>query len=214
MAAPRTVVIGAGAIGAFVAARLTLAGRPCAVVARGATLRALTDGPLRLLDDGREVEVPLRAVPDPADAGPVELAIVCTKGFDTEAAARALAPALATDSVVLSFQNGVDNPALIARECPGATVGGVAVYLGCQRTAPDRVVRRPSRDPSTGRLRDRFAGGGPGAAGAALRAVAEACGVTADIEERPELALWTKLVANASLNTVTALGRRAPGRAR
>ena len=29
----------------------------------------------------------------------------------------------------------------------------------------------------------------------------------ARIEERPEVALWTKLVANASLNTVTALGR-------
>ncbi len=113
---------------------------------------------------------------------------------------------------MLSFQNGVDNPALIARECPDAIVGGVAVYLGCQRTAPDRVVRRPSRDPSTGRLRDRFAGGGPGAAGDALRAVGEACGVQADVLERPEVALWTKLVANASLNTVTALGRARVGR--
>lgn len=212
MTPPRTVVIGAGAIGGFVAARLTRAGWPCAVVVRGAALAALTAGPLRLLDDGVEIEVPLRAVADPAGAGPVELAIVCTKGFDTPAAARALAPALAPGAVVLSFQNGVDNPAIIARECPGATVGGVAVYLGCQRTAPDRIVRRPSRNPATGELRDRLAGGGPGAAGAAMAAVADACGITADVLERPEVALWTKLVANASLNTVTTLGRARVGR--
>ena len=75
------------------------------------------------------------------------------------------APALAPGAVVLSLQNGVDNPAVIARECPEAAVGGVAVYLGCQRVAPDHVVRRSSRDPATGRPRDLLAGGGAGARG-------------------------------------------------
>jgi 2-dehydropantoate 2-reductase len=69
-----------------------------------------------------------------------------------------------------------------------------------------------SRTPSTGRLRDLLAGGGPGAAGRALTAVAEAVGVPHRVDERPEIALWTKLVANASLNTVTALGRARVGR--
>jgi 2-dehydropantoate 2-reductase len=91
-------------------------------------------------------------------------------------------------------------------------VGGVAVYLGCQRLASDRVVRRPSRDPSTGRLRDLLAGGGAGPPGEALRAVGEAIGVPVRVDERYERALWTKLVANASLNTVTALGRARVGR--
>ena len=181
-------------------------------MARGATLRALEEGPLRLSDDGEEVEVRLRAVADPAALAPIDLAIVCTKSFDTEAAGRALAPALAPGAVVLSFQNGVDNPAVLARACAPAEVGGVAVYMGCQRVAPDRIVRRPSRDPATGRLRDRLVGGGPGRPGQALRAVAAACAVAAEVEERPEVALWTKLVANASLNTVTALGRARVGR--
>jgi 2-dehydropantoate 2-reductase len=42
--------------------------------------------------------------------------------------------------------------------------------------------------------------------------VADAVGVPSRVDERPELALWTKLVANASLNTVTALGRARVGR--
>ena len=142
----------------------------------------------------------------------MDLALVCVKSFDTEGAGRMLAPALAPGAVVLSLQNGVENPEILAAACPGAAVGGVAVYLGCQRIAPDHVVRRPSRDPATGRLRDLLAGGGPGPAGEALAAVGAAIGVPTRVDERPDVALWTKLVANASLNTVTALGRANVGR--
>ena len=192
------------------AARLTEAGWPVSVLARGRTLETLRRDPLRLTDDGVERAVRLTMVADPAAAAPVALALVCTKGFDTGEAARALSPALAPAAVVLSLQNGVDGPATIARECPGAAVGGVAVYLGCQRLAPDHVVRRPSRDPSTGRLRDLLAGGGPGAPGVALSRVGAAIGVPVRIED-PAVAQWTKLVANVALNTVTALGRARVG---
>jgi 2-dehydropantoate 2-reductase len=137
--------------------------------------------------------------------------VVCVKSFDTRQAARVLAPALAPGAVVLSLQNGVDNPAELSRLLPGATVGGVAVYLGCQRLAPDHVVRRPGRDPSSGRLRDLLAGGGAGAAGAALAALGAAIGVPVRVDADPAPALWTKLVANVALNTVTALGRARVG---
>ena len=182
-----------------------------AVAARGAALEALRERPLTLTDGGRERRVRLTAVADPREWAPVALALVCVKSFDSDEAGRALAPALAGNAVVLSLQNGVENPAALARACPGASVGGVAVYLGCQRLAPDHVVRRPSRDPSTGRLRDLLAGGGAGPAGAALAAVGAAIGVPARVDEDPSAALWTKLVANVSLNTVTALGRARVG---
>jgi len=209
---PRTLVVGPGAIGGFAAARLTDAGWPCWALARGAALSALRLGPLVLEDDGAERAVAVRVVADPREAAPVELALVCVKSFDTPAVAAALAPALAPGAVVLSLQNGVDNPATLAGALPGAVVGGVAVYLGIQRVAPDRVVRRPSRDPADGRRRDRLVGGPPGLAGDALAAVGEALDVEVEVVPRPEEALWTKLVANASLNTVTALGRARVGR--
>jgi 2-dehydropantoate 2-reductase len=203
--------VGPGAIGATVAAGLTEAGWDVAVLARGPALEALRAGPLRLTDDGEEREVALHAVAEAAERAPIGLALVCVKSFDTAAAGAAIAPALAPGAVVLSLQNGVDNPGLLARACPGAAVGAAAVYLGCQRLAPDRVVRRPSRDPATGRLRDLLAGGGGGAPGEALTAVAAAIGVPCRVDAGYEEALWTKLVANASLNTVTALGRARVG---
>ena len=205
-------MVGPGAIGGFVAARLTESGWPVTVVARQKTLAALRSAPMRLVDDGIEREVRLAVTEGPLEPDSVDLAIVCVKSFDTEGAGRVVAPALAPGAVVLSLQNGVGNPEILAEACPGAVVGGVAVYLGCQRIAPDHVVRRPSRDPATGRLRDLLAGGGPGPAGEALTAVGAAIGVPTRVEERPEVALWTKLVANASLNSVTALGRANVGR--
>ncbi len=152
-------------------------------------------------------------VDDPADAAPVQLGVVCVKSFDTEAAAAALGPALADGAVALSLQNGIGNPDILRRHLPsGTALGAAAVYLGCQRLAPQRVVRRPSIDRATGRPRDRLVGGGPARAAAALVAVGQACEVAVEVVQRPEIALWTKLVANASLNTVTALGRARVGR--
>jgi len=183
------------------------------VLARGDTARALRAGPLRLRDGDQDRSVQLDVVDDVADAAPVQLALVCVKSHDTAGVAAVLSRALADDAVVLSLQNGVGNPAVLGRALPaGVELGAAAVYLGCQRLAPDHVVRRPSIDRATGRLRDRLVGGGPARAAAALEAVGEACGVPVELVERPETALWTKLVANASLNTVTALGRARVGR--
>lgn len=204
-------MVGPGAIGGFVASRLTEARWPVVVLARGTTLSRLMAGPMRLVDDGVEREVRLPVLADPPQEASADLAIVCVKSFDTEAAGRAIAPALAPGAVVLSFQNGVDNPGILTAACPSAVVGGVAVYLGAQRIGPDHVVRRPSRNPSDGRLRDLLTGAGPGLAGAALTRVGEAIGVPVRIAD-PEVALWTKLVANSALNTVTALGRANVGR--
>lgn len=211
-AVPGTLVVGAGAIGGWLAGTLTRAGWPVTLLARGAALDALRAGPLRITDGDAEHVVRVDVVADPAAAPPPELVVVAVKSYDTAAAGAALAPVVPEDAVVLSFQNGVDNPAVLAEALPHARVGGVAVYLGCQRTAPDAVVRRPSIDPGTGRLRDRLVGGGPGPCGRALERIGAAAGVPVEPLDDPAPALWGKLVGNAALNTVTALGRARVGR--
>ena len=211
-AAMPTLVAGPGAIGGFIAARLARAGRPVQVLARGDTARALRDGPLRVRDGDEEFSVRLDVVEDPSRAAPPGLVIVAVKSFDTAGLGASLAPVVAPGTAVLSLQNGVDNTAVLEAALPGRPVGGVAVYLGCQRTAPGMVVRRPSRNPDTGELRDLLAGGGPGVLSEHLRAIGAATGVPVRAMDDPRPALWTKLVANASLNTVTALGRARVGR--
>ncbi|MEQ8833116.1 MAG: ketopantoate reductase family protein [Miltoncostaeaceae bacterium] len=207
----RTLVAGPGAIGGFVAARLALAGHRVEVLATPAGRDALAAAPLRLTDDGSEHSVALDATDDPARAAQADLVVVCVKSYDTAALAAALAPHLRPGTSVLSLQNGVDNADRIALAAPHALVGAAAVYLGCRREAPGRIIRRPSRDPVTGALRDRLAGGGSGALVAHLEWLGHALGVPVRPMADPRPALWTKLVANACLNTVTALGRARVG---
>jgi 2-dehydropantoate 2-reductase len=209
---PATLVIGSGAIGAFVAARLSLAGRRVKVLTRPGSAGVLTTRPLHLVDDGREVAVRLDITADPGAIGSPDLVLVAVKSFDTARAAAAIAPSLPERAAVLSLQNGVDNPALLSRALPGRPVGAAAVYLGCQRTAPNAIVRRPSRDPRPGAPRDLLWGGGPGPLPEHLRRLAHVLGVPVRATSEPAPALWTKLVANASLNTLTALGRSRVGR--
>ena len=57
------------------------------------------------------------------------------------------------------------------------------------------MIRRPSRNPATGELRDALAGGGDGPPGDALERVGAAIGVPVRRGDA-DLALWTKLVAN------------------
>jgi 2-dehydropantoate 2-reductase len=180
-------------------------------MARGETLRALRDGPLTLEDDGRRDEVRLSMVAHPSEAGELDLVLICAKSYDTPAIAARLAEVTRPGLTVLSLQNGVHNVGELRRALPHADVGGVAVYLGCERLGANHVVRRPSRNPKTGVLRDRLVGGPIGPPGERLARVGATLGVHTEVHPNPDVPLWTKLIANVAMNTVTALGRARVG---
>ena len=210
MSLPNTVVIGPGAIGGFFAACLTEAGWPVTVLARGAAAREHFAEPLTIEQDGIERHVSLAVTDDPRRSAPFDLALVCVKSMDTDDAANQLRGQLAEDGVVLSMQNGVENTDRIAAALPGATVAGVAMYVGIERESPLRIIRRSSRGPG-GDARDRLVGGPPGRIGDILTAVGNASGVRVELTDDPVASLWTKLIGNVCLNTVTALGRSRVG---
>ena len=53
--------------------------------------------------------VAVEASTDPSAVRDAHVVLFCVKGQDNEAAARAIAPHLAPDAIVVSLQNGVDN---------------------------------------------------------------------------------------------------------
>src|SRR6266481_5731258 len=102
----RILVLGAGAVGGYFGALLARGENLAALRARGLVVR-LGSETLHL--------APARAVPDPAAAPAPELVLVCVKSNDTPAAAAALRPAVAPDTIVLSLQNGIENEDVLAR---------------------------------------------------------------------------------------------------
>lgn len=110
----RIAVIGAGAIGGFFGARLAAAGQDVFFVARGATLSTLRSRGL-VLSGAHELTLPVTAADDPAEIGPVDVVLVCTKTFQVADAATAYLPRLmGPQTLVVSTQNGLQAPYLLA----------------------------------------------------------------------------------------------------
>ncbi len=199
----RIAVMGAGAIGCFVGGRLALAGNEVTLVGRPRVVAPITEHGLVLEDlEGSPRRVPagaLRAV-DARELGDVELVLFATKSRDTRAAAEALVASLPRGAAVVSLQNGVENPRVLASVLgPARTFGGSVSWNVVWRDderAP--TLRRSTSGPLVIEQRARDDAGD-----ALVRALRAA---ELDARGHPEIerVLHTKLLFNVN-NAVNAL---------
>jgi 2-dehydropantoate 2-reductase len=103
----RVGVLGAGAIGGFIGARLAEAGVKTSALARGATLAALRTHGWRVESADGLRTAPVFASADPAELGEQDLVIVAVKAQSMPAAVASLGPLLGPHTMVLSTMNGV-----------------------------------------------------------------------------------------------------------
>jgi 2-dehydropantoate 2-reductase len=97
----RIAVYGAGGIGGYFGGRLAQGGADVHFVERGAHLRALREGGLRVRSVKGDFAVRVQATDDPAEIGPCDHVLFCVKAFDTEPAAARLGPLLGEDTAVV-----------------------------------------------------------------------------------------------------------------
>src|SRR3982750_1576569 len=101
-------VIGAGAVGGYLAARLALAGHAVTVVARGAQLDAIRVHGLRLVAADGTAEVANVRVADAADSvGPTGLVVLAVKAHQIAAVASGVPTMLGPATPVVALQNGL-----------------------------------------------------------------------------------------------------------
>ncbi|MFE0460684.1 2-dehydropantoate 2-reductase [Kitasatospora sp. NPDC058965] len=136
-ARPRIAVLGAGSIGCHLGglladdAEVVLIGRPGAMAAIEREGLTLT-GPGEALRVTRRPEL----ATDARAAAGADYVLVTVKSTDTVAAARELAPHLSPGAVVISFQNGLHNPALLRAELADHQVLAGMVPYNVVRTGP------------------------------------------------------------------------------
>lgn len=199
-------VVGAGALGSYFGGALARAGHNVTLIGRKPHVDAINrDGLLFQCLDG-EQRVRVQAATDIPVVRDAALILFCVKSLDTETAAKAMAPHLARDAVILSLQNGVDNPERIGLHA-GNEVIPVLVYAGANVPAPGVVRHTGGNDIVIGRLK-RFRGGGEADRRLldAIAALFRSAGITVRISDDIEADLWTKLMANCAYNAVSALG--------
>ena len=218
----KIAVVGVGAVGGLIAARLAAAGHEVSALARGATLAALRDHGLRLRADGIETRADIRASDDAADFGPQQLVIVAVKGPALARAAQQIQPLIGKSTVVMPAMNGVawwflraGVPGSPAFEAPLASVdpGGPIAALLPLRKVLGCVIHLSCSSPAPGVVQhgfgDRLIVGEP--AGGTSDRVAQVCdalcsaGFSAEASPDIRRDIWFKLWGNMTMNPVSAL---------
>lgn len=218
----RVTVLGAGAIGGWLAAGFVAGGAEVSVLARGASLAALGSRGLVLRDGAAERVVPVRAADDPAALPPADLLLLGLKGQDLPDALPLLRRLLAPRTVVLSAQNGVPwfflqgfGRTLADTALESVDPGGALAALLPPGRVLAAVVHAAATVEAPGTVRlakaDRLPVGDVGGAQARLlgRVVAtlRAGGVPAEASPAIRDEIWRKLWGNSNMNPLSALSR-------
>src|SRR5271154_5793024 len=105
---PRIAVVGAGAVGSYFGGMLARAGAPVTLIGRASHVEAIEARGLTI--ESFRFPQPERIRVEAATGAEAVhgawLVLLCVKTLDTESAARAIAPHLAPDALVISMQNG------------------------------------------------------------------------------------------------------------
>jgi 2-dehydropantoate 2-reductase len=222
----KIAVVGLGAVGGLMAARLAAAGHEVSALTRGATLAAVRARGLRLAAGGQETSATINATDDAGALGPQELVIVALKGQSLAGAGASMQPLLGPQTIVMPAMNGVpwwflqtlpasaapadrglasvDPDGRIAAALPLPRVLGCVVHLTCASPEPG-LIRHGFGD----RLIVGEPGGSPsGRASTRAGAVRDAlvgAGFTAETSADIRYDIWYKLWGNMTMNPVSAL---------
>lgn len=208
------VVAGAGAIGAFVGAKMARAGYDVTLLARGAHCRAMQERGVRVLSAEGDFEARPRVVDARYAVGPVDVVFLAVKAHSLPALAPQLPVLFGPETTVVSMQNGIpwwyftgperletlDPGGVISSAVEARRVVGSIVYLSTEIAEPGVIRHNESTRITLGEP--------DGARSERCRAISEALirsGLKAPITTHIREEIWVKLMGNIAFNPISAL---------
>jgi 2-dehydropantoate 2-reductase len=213
-------IYGAGAIGAYLGARLAQAGNEVSLIARGPHLVAMRENGLRLQIGDQISTVPVNCTDKPADLGPQDYVILTMKAHSVAPIVDQIKPLLGDDTAVVTAQNGIlwwyfhalpgpwEDHHLDTAD-PGGRIWhaigperaiGCVVYPSCEIVEPGLVRHLDG---------NRFMLGEPDGSKServtALGRVMTEAGLKAPIRRKIRDDIWLKLLGNATFNPISVL---------
>jgi 2-dehydropantoate 2-reductase len=216
----RVAVVGLGAIGGWIAFKMSQAGCEVSAIARGATLDAVREQGIRLKQGEDVLSQPIKVSADPADLGPQDLVIVAVKGPALASVAPAVAALLGPETMVLPAMNGipwwffegmpapyggrsltsVDPSGEINAAIPRSRVIGCVVHASCASPEPGLIVPKAGRMMIIGEP-----AGGSSERLDRLAAVLRASDFDVEISPKIQQSIWYKLWGNMTMNPISAM---------
>jgi 2-dehydropantoate 2-reductase len=214
----RICIVGAGAVGGLLGARIAATGVPVRALARGATLEALRTQGWRMNTAEGLVQGPAIASDSARELGVQDLVVICVKCPALPALAPALAPLLGPQTVVLPAMNGVpwwfchglpgfdaplrsvDPGGAIGAAIPFGTVLGCVVHASLSVAEPGLAQHKVGHGLIVGEP-----SGGRSARGEAVCALLTRAGFEVTHSSDIRYDIWYKLWGNMTMNPVSAI---------
>ncbi len=199
----RIGIIGAGALGSVFGGLLFEAGFDPVLIERDPEeVKIVKDRGLWLEGVSGDRTLKVRMVSEPSEAGPLDLALVLVKSYDTRSAVETARQVLAPNGVVLTLQNGIGNFEILNETLPGQVLLGTTT-LGAMTLGKGRVRHtgfgQTHFGEADGSIRDR------------TRAVGEVLekmnGGPVHVVDNAIGCVWSKLIVNAAINASATLLR-------
>ncbi len=197
----KTLIVGVGALGGLIGARLHAAGAPVWLATRNAesadrlSARGLT---VTGVGGAVSVDAPPVAPLDEYAGDSFELIVLATKAQDAIDVAAGLTPLLAPDGTLLPIQNGAVSRLLDERLGGGRMLGGLS-NLGASMHAPGVYEQRNAGHLLIGEL-----AGGTSERSERVRDWLSR-GVEVRVTPNIDGAVWSKLLLNCSVTTIGAI---------
>ena len=221
MGSMKVCIVGAGAIGGFLGARLAAnTDSVMSAVARGDTAQALRRYGFRLAQGDQSLSGPVTVSESPADLGPQDLVILSVKAPSLPGLAARLDPLVGPETILLSTLNGipwwffhkfggplqgsrvqaVDPDGIVSKHLPPAQVLGCVVHATCSVQEPGLVRHGLGEtliigDPA----------GGVSQRAEIVAALLGRAGFEAPLSSRIQADIWLKLWGNMTMNPISAL---------
>ncbi len=218
----RFLIAGAGAIGAYIGARMAHAGFDVTLFARGPHLRAMQERGVEVKSSEGDFVARPAIAGSLEEVGPADIVFLGVKAHGLPQLAPRLKPVLGPDTTVVSTQNGipwwyfhgfggeweglrlerVDPGGVISAAIEARRVVGSIVYFSTEITAPGVIQHIEGNRISLGEP--------DGSRSDRCRQIAEALiasGLRCPVTTRLRHEIWVKVLGNASFNPVSALTR-------
>src|SRR5208337_1645892 len=218
----RFLIAGAGAIGAYIGARMARAGFDVTLFARGPHLKAMQEHGVRVKCADGDFQARPRIVSSLKEAGSADVVFLGVKAHSLPQLAPQLKPVLGPDTTVVSTQNGIpwwyfqgfggagegihleriDPGGVISAAIEARRVVGSIVYFSTEIPEPGVIQHIEGNRISLGEP--------DGSRSDRCRKIAEALiasGLRCPVTTRLRHEIWVKVLGNASLNPVSALTR-------
>ncbi len=218
----KIAVVGAGAIGGYLGAKLAISGEEVTFIARNRNLEAINANGFRLiLEDGTEAHAPTaRAMQRPADAGPQDVVLLTVKAHQVADLLPDLRGLFGPDTIVVTMINGipwwyfqrlggawegrglesVDPGGRIAAQIEPERIIGSVVYPASELVAPGVVRVIEGNRFTLGEL--------DGTRSPRIEALSQAmirAGFKSPVSRDIRSEIWIKLWGNLSFNPISAL---------